>query len=253
MKILLSPAKTLDFKTSLPTDKITKPKFLDKTTDLNDKLETMSKKELSELMNISDKLAELNYQRYEDFHTPFTKSNSRPAIYTFAGDVYSGLEAFSIPEDKLDLLQDSVRILSGMYGVLRPLDLMQAYRLEMGTKLAVDNHKDLYDFWKETITHSLNQELKKDELILNLASVEYFKAVDTSKLKSNVISPVFKDYKNDKLKIISFYAKKARGSMARYAIDHNVQTLDGIKLFDTDGYSYSERYTEKESEPVFIR
>lgn len=253
MKILLSPAKTLDYKTKLPTSRATKPLFLSQATLINNKLEKKSKKELSELMGISEKLAELNYQRYKEFYSPFTKENARPAIYTFAGDVYTGLNAFSIPTEKLDLLQDSVRILSGMYGILKPLDLMQAYRLEMGTKLVVDKNKDLYEFWKETLTDSLNKELKKNELLINLASVEYFKAIDSSNLKTQVISPVFKDFKNDELKIIAFYAKKARGSMARYAIDHNIKNLDELKLFDTDGYAYSERYTEDELEPVFIR
>ncbi len=253
MKILLSPAKTLDFKTKLPTDRATKPLFIKEATQLNNKLERKSKKELSELMGISDKLAELNYQRYKEFNPPFTKSNARPAIYTFAGDVYSGLEAFSIPSEKLDLLQNSVRILSGLYGILKPLDLIQAYRLEMGTKLSVEQHKDLYSFWKDTVTKSLNKELKKNEILLNLASVEYFKAVDESNLKAEVISPVFKDFKNDQLKIISFYAKKARGSMARFIIDNDIDAVEDIKSFNIDGYSYSERYTESESEPVFIR
>lgn len=253
MKIILSPAKTLDFKTQLSTERSTKPRFLERTTKINNELEAKSKKELSSLMGISDKLAELNYQRYKEYHTPFTKSNSRPAIYTFAGDVYSGLDIFSLPLKKLDLLQDSVRILSGMYGILRPLDLMQAYRLEMGTKLTIGKEDDLYKFWKETITDSLNKELKKNELFLNLASVEYFKAVDASRLKTTVVSPIFKDFKNNQLKIISFYAKKARGSMARFAIDHNIDSLDDLKSFDTDGYSYSERYTEDELHPVFIR
>lgn len=253
MKILLSPAKTLDYKSNLPTDRATKPLFIEKASLLNHELGKFSKKDLAKLMKMSDKLAEVNYQRYKEFHTPFTKSNARPAIYAFAGDVYSGLDAYSISIEKLDLLQNSVRILSGMYGVLRPLDLMQAYRLEMGTRLSVGDNKNLYEFWKDTITESLNKELKKDELLLNLASLEYFKAVDSDRLKTPVISPVFKDYKNDELKIIAFFAKKARGSMARFSIDHNVKTLDELKAFDTDGYSYSERYTENDLEPVFIR
>lgn len=253
MKIILSPAKTLDFKTKLPTQRATKPKFLDRSEKVNNELESKSKKALSSLMGISDKLAELNYQRYKEFHLPFTKSNARPAIYTFAGDVYSGLDIFSLSIEKLDLLQDSVRILSGMYGILRPLDLMQAYRLEMGTKLTIGKDENLYEFWKKTITEFLNKELKKNELFLNLASVEYFKAVDVTNLKTQVVSPIFKDFKNDQLKIISFYAKKARGSMARFAIDHNIDKLEDLKSFDVDGYSYSERYTEEELHPVFIR
>ncbi|HLW33496.1 MAG TPA: peroxide stress protein YaaA [Aequorivita sp.] len=253
MKIVLSPAKSLDLKTSLPTSRGTQPKFLEEAEMINNKLEHKSKKSISELMNISDKLAELNYQRYKEFQTPFTKKNARPAIYTFAGDVYTGLDAFTIPTEKIDLLQDSIRILSGMYGILKPLDLIQAYRLEMGTKLSINGKKDLYAFWKQTLTETLNSELDEDELFINLASIEYFSAIHSKKLKVPVISPVFKDFKNGKLKIISFYAKKARGSMARFALDRIIKSADDLKAFDYDGYAYSEQYTEKESEPVFIR
>ncbi|MGO3183692.1 MAG: peroxide stress protein YaaA [Aequorivita sp.] len=253
MKIVVSPAKTLDYESKLPTTRATQPKFLEEAELINNKLERKSKKDISELMSISDKLAELNYQRYKEFNTPFTKKNARPAVYAFAGDVYSGLDAYSLPSEKIDLLQDSLRILSGMYGMLRPLDLMQPYRLEMGTKLSVNRKKDLYAFWKKTLTETLNDELKDDELFLNLASVEYFSAIDEKKLKVPVIAPVFKDFKNGELKIISFYAKKARGSMTRFAIDNNVKTLDELKGFDYDNYGFSEEYTEKENEPVFIR
>ncbi len=253
MKIVLSPAKTLDYTTKLPTARATQPQFLKEAELINNKLEHKSKKAIGKLMGISDKLAELNYQRYKEFNTPFTKTNARPAIYAFAGDVYIGLDAYSIPVEKLELLQDSLRILSGMYGLLRPLDLIQPYRLEMGTKLPVNRKKDLYSFWKNTLTETLNKELEADELFLNLASVEYFSAINPKKLKVPVISPVFKDFKNGELKIISFFAKKARGSMARFAIDKSVKTLDELKAFDYDGYSYNEKYTEKENEPVFIR
>ena len=253
MKIVVSPAKTLDYKSKLPTTRATQPRFLEEAESINAKLERKSKKAISALMDISDKLAELNYQRYKEFNTPFTKENARPAVYAFAGDVYTGLDAYSIPSEKIDLLQDSLRILSGMYGILRPLDLMQPYRLEMGTKLSINRKHNLYDFWKTTLTKTLNSELKEDELFLNLASVEYFSAIDEKKLKVPVIAPVFKDFKNGKLKIISFYAKKARGSMTRFAIDANVKILDDLKGFDIDGYAYSEEYTEKENEPVFIR
>ncbi len=253
MKIIISPAKTLDFKSKLPTTRATQPKFLDEAEKINNKLEGKSKKAIAKLMDISDKLAELNYQRYKNFQTPFTNQNSRPAIYAFAGDVYVGLDAYTIPSEKLDLMQDSIRILSGMYGLLRPLDLIQPYRLEMGTPLSVDRKKNLYVFWKKQLTQTLNAELENGALFLNLASVEYFKAIDEKKLKVPVISPIFKDFKNGELKIISFFAKKARGSMARFAIDNNVKTLDELKGFDYEGYGYSEKYTEKEHEPVFIR
>lgn len=253
MKIVISPAKTLDFESKLPTTRATQPKFLAEAEMINSKLESKSKKAIGKLMDISDKLAALNYQRYKEFNTPFTKQNARPAVYAFAGDVYTGLDAYTISSEKIDVLQDSVRILSGMYGMLRPLDLIQPYRLEMGTKLAVNRKKDLYSFWKKTLTETLNEELKDDELFLNLASVEYFNAIDEKKLKVPVISPVFKDFKNGDLKIISFFAKKARGSMTRFAIDNNIKNLDELKAFDIDGYGYSEEYTEKENEPVFIR
>jgi len=253
MKIVVSPAKSLDYESALPTDRFTQPKFLEEAKLINNKLSRMSKSALKDLMNISDKLADLNYQRYKEFETPFTPKNARPAIYAYSGDVYTGLDAYTIPVEKLDQLQNTLRILTGMYGVLRPLDLMQPYRLEMGNKLAVKRNKDLYDFWKETITAELNSELKDDELFLNLASVEYFKAVDEEQLKVPVISPVFKDFKNGELKIIAFFAKKARGSMTRYVIDNNIDSLEGVLGFDYDGYGYSEEYTERENEPVFIR
>ena len=253
MKIVISPAKSLDFETKLPTTRGTQPKFLEEAEALNNKLERKSKKAIGELMGISDKLANLNYQRYKDFSTPFTNKNARPAVYTFAGDVYQGLDAFTIPEDKIDLLNDTLRILSGMYGVLRPLDLIQAYRLEMGTSLKINRKNNLYEFWGDKVTKVLNDELEEAEILLNLASQEYFRVIDPEKIKVPVISPIFKDFKNGKLKIISFFAKKARGSMARYVIDNDTKTLRSLKGFDYDGYSYSEQYTEKEEAPVFIR
>jgi len=253
MKIVVSPAKSLDYSSKLPTKRGTQPKFLDEAETLNKKLERKSKKAVGELMSISDKLAELNYQRYKDFETPFTKQNARPAAYAFAGDVYTGLDAYTIQEDKIDLLQDTLRILSGMYGMLRPLDLMQPYRLEMGTNLKINRKNNLYEFWGNSVTETLNEELKENELFLNLASQEYFKVIKSEMLKVPVISPVFKDFKNGKLKIISFFAKKARGSMARYVIDHDIKTLQGLKGFDYDGYGYSEKYTESDNEPVFVR
>ena len=253
MKIVVSPAKSLDYTSQLPTRRGTQPQFLEEAETLNKKLERKSKKAIKELMSISDSLATLNYQRYKEFETPFTKSNARPSAYAFAGDVYTGLDAYTIKEEKIDLLQDTLRILSGMYGVLRPLDLIQPYRLEMGTSLKINRKNNLYEFWGDKVTEALNKELEENELFLNLASQEYFKVVNTDLLKVPVVSPVFKDFKNGKLKIISFFAKKARGSMARYVIDNDTKTLRGIKGFDYDGYSYSEQYTKNENEPVFIR
>jgi cytoplasmic iron level regulating protein YaaA (DUF328/UPF0246 family) len=253
MKIVVSPAKSLDFESKLPTSKHTFPVFMEEAAKLNAVLEKKSKKALSELMGISDKLAELNFQRYKDFKTPFSETNARPAVYAFSGDVYIGLDAYNLPKNKIEPMQNSLRILSGMYGVLKPLDLMQPYRLEMGTELKVGRKSNLYDFWADKITDALNAELDDDELFVNLASVEYFKAVNTSKLKVPVISPVFKDYKNGKLKIISFFAKKARGMMARYLIENQITTYEGILGFNTDGYAFSEAETKDKNLPVFIR
>lgn len=253
MKIVVSPAKTLDYESKLPTTRGTQPEFLETAVKLNKKLSRQSKKKLSSLMNISDKLADLNYTRYQDFQEDHDKKNSRPAMYAFNGDVYTGLDAFTIPVDKLDRLQETLRILSGMYGILRPLDLIQPYRLEMGTDIGIERKNNLYGVWQKKVTGYLNNELQDDELFLNLASNEYFKAVDAKKLKVRVISPVFKDFKNGKLKIISFYAKKARGSMVRYIIDKNCKTLEDVKGFDYDDYRYSDKYTENENEPTFIR
>ncbi len=253
MKIVVSPAKSLDFESELPTDKFTQPAFLKEAETLNSVLAKKKPKALSKLMDISDNLAELNWERNQQFSLPFTKENARPAIYAFSGDVYQGLDAYTIPEERLQDLQDKLRILSGQYGILKPLDLMQPYRLEMGTQLKVGRKKNLYDFWKKQLTAHLNEELGDDELFVNLASNEYFSAVDKKALKVPVITPVFKDWKNDKLKVISFFAKKARGSMVRYIIDNNAETLEDIKAFNVDGYAYSEQFTENVQEPVFVR
>ena len=253
MKIVVSPAKTLDYESKLPTTRGTQPEFLETASKLNRKLSRQSKKKISDLMSISDKLADLNYTRYQEFQEEHDKTNSRPAMYAFNGDVYTGLDSYTIPTDKLDKVQNTLRILSGMYGILRPLDLIQPYRLEMGTSIGIDRKKDLYGVWQRKVTDYLNSELEDDELFLNLASNEYFKAVDTKKLKVPVISPVFKDFKNGKLKIISFFAKKARGSMVRYIIDNDCKTLEDVKGFDYDDYRYSEEHTENENEPTFIR
>ncbi|MFD1096668.1 peroxide stress protein YaaA [Salegentibacter chungangensis] len=253
MKIVVSPAKSLDYESKLPTSRGTQPAFLETTAKLNRKMARMTKAEIADLMSISDKLADLNYTRYQEFEEEHTKKNSRPAMYAFNGDVYTGLDSYTIPTDKLDRLQDTLRILSGLYGILRPLDLIQPYRLEMGTSVGIERKKDLYEVWQKKVTDYLNDELEEDELFLNLASNEYFKAVDKKHLKVPVVSPVFKDFKNGKLKIISFFAKKARGSMVRYIIDKDAKTLEDVKGFDYDGYRFSEEHTKKKNEPVFIR
>ena len=204
-------------------------------------------------MKISDKLGNLNWKRNQNFKTPFNKQNARPAIYTFDGDVYTGLDIYTLPTEKIKALQNSLRILSGLYGVLKPLDLIQPYRLEMGTNFPVDKNKNLYDFWKQKITSFINEELEENELFLNLASNEYFSAINVKVLKTDVITPQFKDFKNGTLKMISFYAKKARGMMARYMLDKENVTAETLLGFNYEGYAYSEKYTESSLAPVFIR
>ena len=253
MKIVISPAKSLDLTSELPTEKATQPLFLEQSAVLNKAIKKQKPSELSSLMHISEKLADLNWQRNQDWTLPFTNENARPAVFTFDGDVYTGLDAYTLSQNNIEAMQNSLRILSCLYGVLKPLDLMQAYRLEMGTKFGVNGGKNLYEFWKPIIAAQLNEELEENELFVNLASTEYFKAVDKKVLKTPIVTPVFKDWKNDKLKIISFYAKKARGLMSRYLIENKVETLEQLKGFAIDGYAYSEEYTEKENEPVFVR
>lgn len=238
MKIVISPAKSLDYTSELPTKRYTEAQFLNKSETIQKTLKKKKPKDLMELMSISEKLADLNWQRNQDWQLPFTPENARPAVYAFNGDVYIGLDAYTIPEEKLAVLQEKLRILSGLYGLLKPLDLIQEYRLEMGTSLQVGTKKNLYEFWKKTITDALNKELQKDELFINLASNEYFSAVDVKSLKVPVITPEFKDYKDGKLKMISFFAKKARGLMVRYIIDNNVETLDELKNFNYEGYAF---------------
>ena len=238
MKIVISPAKSLNFEKEIPTTTFSEPQFLKQATTIQGILKNKKPKALSQLMDISEKLAELNWQRNQDWQTPFTTENARQAIYTFDGEVYLGLDAYTLPLDKLEELQEKLRILSGLYGLLKPFDLMQAYRLEMGTSIPIGKNKNLYEFWKKTITEELNSELKKGELFINLASNEYFSAVDTKALKVPVITPEFKDYKDGNLKMISFFAKKARGLMVRYIIDTNAETIDDLKGFNYEGYAF---------------
>ncbi|MGB0897483.1 MAG: peroxide stress protein YaaA [Flavobacteriaceae bacterium] len=254
MKIVISPAKSLDFESDLPTQKFTDAAFLEKAEQINAKLKKQSPKKLGELMKISEKLSELNWQRNQDWKLPFTPENARPAVYAFNGDVYTGLDAYSLKENQLENLQDSLRILSGLYGVLKPLDLIQPYRLEMGTKFSVGRAKNLPSFWKKKVTQQLNEELQEKELFVNLASNEYFAAVDVKELNAEVITPIFKDWKNDKLKVISFFAKKARGLMVRYIIDTNAKTIEDLKGFNYEGYMFSEEYSNlAKNELVFVR
>jgi hypothetical protein len=215
MKIIISPAKSLDFESIPPVSLHTQPRFLEKSETLNRKLKSLSKKKLSELMSISDDLARLNYERNQEWETPFTPENAKQAIYAFTGAVFQGIDVNSLKEEKIPLLQESLRILSGLYGLLKPLDLIQPYRLEMGTRLKIGRKENLYKYWDEELAESLNKELYNDELIINLASSEYFKALPKKVLKTPMITPIFKDFKNGEYKTIMTYAKKARGFVVR--------------------------------------
>ena len=252
MKVLLSPAKSLDFSSHLPTEKNSHICFEKEAEYLNSILKRKSPKDLSELMGVSSKIADLNYERNNNWSLPFTKKNARQSVYAFSGDVYRGLDAYSINDDKIDFMQSTVRIISGLYGLIKPLDLIQPYRLEMGTKLSFDSNKNLYDFWREKITNQLNLELSENEPVLNLASNEYFKAIDSKVLKSNVYSANFKQFKDGNYKTIAIFSKKARGMMTRYIIDNNITDIISLKSFNYDGYVYHENLSSKK-ELIFSR
>lgn len=251
MLIVISPAKTLDFETAPNIDNYTQAKFLQKSQTLIDELKHLSTADIASLMKLSDKLAALNMARFQTWHTPFNLDNAKQALSAFKGDVYTGLDADTLDEAGLEFAQQHLRILSGLYGVLKPLDLMQAYRLEMGTKFTNKKGKDLYQFWGSQLRESIEGELAGGELI-NLASNEYFKALEAKKLNARIITPVFKDWKNGQYKIISFYAKKARGLMSRYIIDHKINDPDDIKQFDSEGYRFSPEMSQAD-EWVFLR
>ncbi len=252
MKIVISPAKSLDFENEAPVKEYTQSIFLKEATTLNNVLKKMTPKKLSELMHISDKLAQLNYERNQSWSLPFSLNNAKQAIYAFKGDVYKGLNVETLSEEKIEQLQDKLRILSGQYGILKPLDLMQPYRLEMGTKLTVNSAKNLYQFWGNSITEALNNELKDDELFINLASNEYFKAVKPKKLKVPIITPVFKEYKNGQYKTIAIFAKRARGLMTRYIVQNDIETIEGLKNFNIDKYGFDSKLST-ETNLIFTR
>jgi cytoplasmic iron level regulating protein YaaA (DUF328/UPF0246 family) len=240
MLFLLSPAKSLDYETPAGAVPHTQPLFVPQSQQLIDLLKAQSPQEIAELMSLSDTLAGLNVARYQAWRPKFTAKNSKQAVLAFNGDVYEALDAKSLGAEEMAWLQDHVCILSGLYGVLRPLDWMQPYRLEMGTKLANDNGKDLYKFWGSDIAHYLNGRLRRDvsPVVINLASQEYFKAVDGKALKACVVDCVFEEYRNGQYKIISFMAKRARGLMARFAATHRVVTPQQLQAFDVEGYTY---------------
>jgi len=250
--MIISPAKSLDFESSIPVLTPSQPIFLKESKTINAVIKKKSPADLMQLMSISDKLAEVNWQRNKAWKTPFTFENSRHAVYAFSGDVYIGLDVKTLPMEKLPLLQERLRILSGLYGILKPLDLIQPYRLEMGTAIAINDSKNLYDFWKVKLTKALNKELKKGELLINLASNEYFSVIDVKSLKVPVITPEFKDYKDGNLKMISFFAKKARGMMVRYIMETNAETLEDLKGFNYEGYRFDANLS-KGNKLVFTR
>ena len=240
MLMVISPAKTLDYDTPAHTARHTQPDFLAHSAELIATLRQLSPADIGQLMGISDALATLNAGRFHDWGGEFTPENAKQAVLAFMGDVYEGLDAASLSEQQLDWLQQHLRILSGLYGLLRPLDLMQPYRLEMGTRLANPRGANLYQFWGDIITDALNAELAKQPLpqLVNLASDEYFKSVKPKKLQATVITPVFQDLKNGHYKIISFYAKRARGLMARWAVQHAVRDAEALKGFNSEGYAF---------------
>ncbi|WP_028469341.1 peroxide stress protein YaaA [Neptunomonas japonica] len=254
MLTVISPAKTLDYETPPHIEQSTQPRFLSNSAELINVLDTLSVQGVAELMKLSDKLASLNVARYNSWPTDLTSDNSKQAIFAFKGDVYTGLDASTLSEAQLNYAQQHLRILSGLYGVLRPLDLMYPYRLEMGTKLATPRGTNLYQFWDLQLTESLNEELSQDDhpTIINLASNEYFKAIKPKALNARVVMPIFKDWKSGQYKIISFYAKKARGLMARYILENQINEPDALKNFDYEGYRFAESMSEGDSW-VFIR
>lgn len=253
MLTVISPAKTLDFDSKAPTQTHSQPAFLKQSQVLINDLKKLSAVDIASLMKLSDKLAGLNSARFHEWQTPFNLNNAKQAIFAFKGDVYTGLDAETLDDVSLEFAQQHLCILSGLYGVLKPLDLMQAYRLEMGTKFANKNGKDLYQFWDGQLREFLEADpAMADGILINLASNEYFKAVQAKKLKARIITPIFKDKKNGQYKIISFYAKKARGLMSRYIIDHQIDAPEQLKDFDSDGYRFSQEMSDGD-DWVFIR
>ncbi len=254
MLILISPAKSLDFETKSTSEKFTEARFLNEAQSLIKNLRKLSTDEIAHFMTISPKLAQLNFERFIEWQLPFDMENAKQALLAFKGDVYTALDAKSLTEDELEIAQNDLRILSGLYGILKPLDLIQAYRLEMGKKLQTSKGNNLYEFWGEKITQEINKTLteKGDQYLINLASDEYFKSVKKQNLKAQIITPIFKDLKNDKYKIISFFAKKARGLMTRFIIQNKITDPEHLKTFDLAGYIFNP-HLSNDTEFVFTR
>ncbi|AWD69070.1 MULTISPECIES: peroxide stress protein YaaA [Acinetobacter] len=254
MLALISPAKTLDYESSLPTDQHTQARLLEHSQELIEVASKLSATEISSLMSVSEKIANLNVERFRDWQPEFDLSNARQAIFAFKGDVYTGLDAYNLKDHDISYAQEHLRMLSGLYGLLRPLDLMMPYRLEMGTKLANSRGHNLYEFWGHTITELINYDLAaaNSELLVNIASDEYYKSVKENKIQAEIIKPVFLDQKNGKYKVISFYAKKARGLMARFIIENQIDRVEDLKGFNTEGY-YFDAESSLKGELVFKR
>jgi hypothetical protein len=254
MLTVISPAKTLDYETPAQTKKFTEPEFLQDAQLLIDELKKLDSQAICSLMSVSQQIGELNQARYRDWHTPFTTDNAKQAVLAFKGDVYTGLAAQTFSEAQLQFAQQHLRILSGLYGLLRPLDLMQPYRLEMGTRFANQRGANLYQFWGDKLSEALNRQLKEtaSKVLINLASNEYFKAVKARQIDGTIITPVFKDLKNGQYKVISFYAKKARGLMAAYMIREKITDVEQLRNFDSAGYQF-DPHSSTAKEWVFTR
>jgi len=257
MLIVISPAKTLDLESEFNAPATSQPDFLSDSRKLVKIMRGYSASDLGKLMHTSEKISILNEERFRQWKTPFNKDNARPSIFTFKGDVYTGLEIENFSSADLKYAQDHLRILSGLYGALKPLDLMQAYRLEMGTDLENERGKNLYAFWGDKITRAINKDLeaasgKADKVLVNLASNEYFSVLDKKKLDADIVTPVFKDYSNGKYKVLSFFAKKARGRMAAWILQNRVESPEALASFKLDGYKYSKKESSPDK-PVFLR
>ena len=254
MLIVVSPAKTLDYTTPPKIKKFTIPDYLGDSAELIHRMRELSSLDISELMKVSTKIADLNFDRFEVWNKKFTEKNAKQAVLAFKGDVYTGLDAESFTAKDFAFAQKHFRMLSGLYGLLRPLDLMQAYRLEMGTRLSNERGKNLYEFWGDTVTEGLNAQLKeiKSKYLINLASNEYFKVVKPKVLKGEIITPAFKELKNGEYKMIGVYAKKARGLLSRYIIQNQLSDIEDIKSFDLQGYKFNKKVS-KGNNWVFTR
>jgi len=252
--LIISPAKTLDYETKIPYQAQSELDFLKESTRLVRILKKLKPEELAELMHVSSKIAYLNHDRYAQWDTPINEKEARQALFAFKGEVYNGLKAYDLEAKDIEYAQSHMRILSGLYGLLKPLDLMLPYRLEMGTKLSSAKFKNLYEFWGDKISKKLQQDIKESgtNVLVNLASKEYFKSVNTKKIKARIVTPIFKEAKEDHYKVIAIFAKKARGLMSRYIIQNKIEDPEELKHFDLEGYFYNETLSS-ENEFIFTR